>query len=326
MEKQTRIYGYWPNWSIIVMFIWLLICCNKESDTSNQQIEPGKNKFTLTVDGHQRQYFVHVPFNYDGKSPFPVVFMLHGTTGNGEIFYNISGWKELAETDSILTVFPSSGPVCIIDADNKIKNTTKWNSLPSEWRYCPQEEPRDDLKFLKSILEELNKKLNIDQRRVYLVGFSNGGQMAAKCAIFLSDIFAAIIEDAGSFYTDTVYRPIRRLPTAFMLGNLDYGPEMEGPEIALSKLPNLLNTSSPQINNLINTHIKSFNLENTFKITGDTNTVLTATFKSKDGQPQILFSFVYVKGLGHIYPNGVNHWLYGAKVHWNWLKQFKLTE
>ncbi len=64
----------------------------------------GRNNFTTTFSGDTREYIVSVPASYDGLTPIPVVFMLHGSSGDGLRFYNHSGWKELGETQRILTV------------------------------------------------------------------------------------------------------------------------------------------------------------------------------------------------------------------------------
>ncbi|MEZ4893770.1 MAG: hypothetical protein R2778_12245 [Saprospiraceae bacterium] len=53
----------------------------------------------------------------------------------------------------------------------------------------------------------------------YLVGFSNGGAMAAKCAVEMSDVLATVVESASSpFYLDSVtYTPKRKLPVTFQI-------------------------------------------------------------------------------------------------------------
>lgn len=67
------------------------------------------------MNGDDREYFVHVPAGYKGSAQTPVVFMLHGTNGNGEDFYTDSGWKEVGEAENIITVFPSSWKYCIVE-------------------------------------------------------------------------------------------------------------------------------------------------------------------------------------------------------------------
>ena len=36
------------------------------------------------------------------------------------------------------------------------------------------------------------------------------------------------------------------------------------------------------------------------------------------------YRFVFVKGLAHAYPNGDNHWMEAAQLHWEWLEQYEL--
>ncbi|MCB0661839.1 MAG: hypothetical protein KDC24_03790, partial [Saprospiraceae bacterium] len=62
--------------------LFLLFGCTK-NDGNNPEITYGKNDFTTTVDGIEREYIVSVPQGYDAKTNIPVVFMLHGTGGDG---------------------------------------------------------------------------------------------------------------------------------------------------------------------------------------------------------------------------------------------------
>jgi len=288
----------------------------------------GKNRFTTPVDGDAREYYVHVPTRYNTNTPTPVVFMLHGTSGDGEKFYNISGWKEVGETENILTVYPSSWQYCIID-DGVQKTTTKWNVQPAEWSPCAGQTLRNDVKFLNTIISELKSKFNVDNKRIYLVGFSNGGQMAAKCTIEMSDKFAAIVESAGSFYADTTYVPLRKMPTTYQVGNEDYGPENTGPAIPLSLLDSLLSTPGlplpfSRFHKQANVHVRSFGLDPNFTVSGDTNTVAVATYAPLTPNPNNSFRFALIKGLAHVYPNGTNHWLEAARVNWAWMKNYTL--
>ena len=148
--------------------------------STGNEFKRGKNRFTTVVDGDIREYYVHVSERYNTLNPTPMVFMLHGTSGDGEKFYNISGWKEVGEDENIITVFPSSWRYFIY-TDSSVKNTTKWNTTPdAEWVFMPGQTGRDDIKFLRKIIAEMRFRFNIDTTRIYLEGFSNGGQMAAK--------------------------------------------------------------------------------------------------------------------------------------------------
>lgn len=308
----------------LTMGLLSLSSCTKDAEQVNNDYVKGKNRFTTLIDGDEREYFVSVPNSYDGNTAFPVVFMLHGTGGDGERFYNISGWKELGEIENIITVFPSSWRYCIKD-DGKTKNITKWNITPDcEWYFCRGETGKDDIHFLNTVISELTERFNIDSKRIYLVGFSNGGQMAAKCAIEMGNVLAAVAENAGSFIIDTIYSPVRKLPVLFQVGNEDFGPGVTNPPIELSSFDSLLQTPGNVYYRIKTAHVRNFGLDSIFTISGNNQTVSIADFHSQNSNETNVFKMVFVEGLSHQYPNGKNHWMNGAKVQWEWFKQYTL--
>lgn len=311
--------------SVLLLVVVILYSGCKENDPVNPDgFDKGQNRFTLTVESTEREYYVHVPEAYTGDTATAVVFMLHGTSGNGLDMWTRSGWKEVGEAENILTVYPSSLRYCIIDSVDGQKNTTKWNSQPAEWMFCQNETPRDDIRFLTEVIADLKGRFNVDAKRIYLVGFSNGGQMTAKCSIEMSDQFAATVSNAGSFYVDSAFIPKRKLPTTFQLGNEDYGPGNTGPAISLSLIDTILHNLDYKPAKVASTHIKSFGLSPDYVVTGDTSTAIIATYPSLTPGSVNDYRFVFVKGLGHSYPNGTNHWMVAAPLHWNWLKQYRL--
>ncbi|MGB3173082.1 MAG: hypothetical protein WBB12_04480, partial [Saprospiraceae bacterium] len=214
--------------------------------------------------------------------------------------------------------------------DGETKTITKWNTVPDcEWTYCDGQKPRDDIKFLSAIITEMGSKYKIDDKRIYLVGFSNGGQMAAKCSISLSDKLAAVVSSAGSFYLDTVYQPKRKLPVLYQVGNEDYGPGNTGPAIPASAFTTLLTTpdlvfKNGKFNIIATDHIRNFSLNPKFVITGDTTKAIIATYKPLSASDKHEFQFVMIKGLKHAYPNGENHPMEAAVLNWAWMKNFSL--
>ena len=296
---------------------------NDSTYTPNPDYTVGKNRYTSELHGDKREYYVHVPATYDSTQPVPVVFMLHGTSGDGEKFYNISGWKELGERENIITVYPSSWRYCIID-DGVKKTTTKWNIFPGSFEYCSGEMPRDDVGFLRQVIQELKERFTIDEKRIYLAGFSNGGAMAARCAVEMSDVFAAIVEAAGSFPSDTTALPNRKLPVTFMVGNSDNKWLPDGTTNFPMKSFDALMTEYRPFRHLIRSHVRTFGLDTNHTTSGDTNSVLVATYEANPVTPELHFQFVLINNLGHRYPNGTNHPITGATVNWNWMKEFRL--
>ncbi len=59
-----------------------------------------RTDFTLKLDGADREYIVVKPSGVVPPGGYPVVFMFHGTSGDGEQFYNTSRWKEKGEKEN----------------------------------------------------------------------------------------------------------------------------------------------------------------------------------------------------------------------------------
>lgn len=301
--------------SILIASILGLAACDPASPELAPNFTKGKNRFTTVVNGDTREYFVHIPDGYDGTTAFPVVFMLHGSSGDGEKFYNISGWKEVGEAQNIITVFPSSWHYCVIE-DGGTKNTTKWNANGS-FGFCAGEVPRDDEKFLATIITELEAKFKIDAKRVYLEGFSNGGTMVSKCLISMSDKFAVIAANAGSLDLNVVAVPKQKIPFLLQVGNRD--PNLMEGLGTTSPIPmnfTQLFSQYPSIQGSINSFINVLGLNTTYTVSGNENTQIIARFASKTANSPNDLYFALVKDLEHEFPNGTNHVMKGAEVHW----------
>ncbi len=311
----------------LLVFTTFIACQNNDDlDITTNAYKMGKNRFTININGDTREYYVHVPTVYDENTKTPVVFMLHGTSGDGEKFYNISGWKEVGEVENIITVYPSSWRHRIIDRGQQ-KNTTKWNVYSGSFTYQSGETPKDDINFLKEIINELHQKFNVDPKRIYMVGFSNGGAMAFRCAVEMSDVFAAVVEASGTIQVDTLFNPKRNLPILWQTGNSDDAYLGNRPDVPLTSIDSLLNSSG--LLPIMNTHLNSFNLDSSYILSNDPGIAyarynpLTRTTPLTNTTERYMI-FALLENLEHQYPNGINHPIKGAETHWEWLKQFTL--
>lgn len=313
--------------AVLVAILGLYNCSKEEPAPS---FTTGKNSFTLSLDGVERKYWVHVPSGYTGENKVPMVIFCHGSGQDGEQFYNISGWKEIGDKENILTVFPSSLEYCVME-DGVTSTTTKWNSLPGGFSFCAGQNVKDDVAFMRQMISALEKRYNIDNKRIYMAGFSNGGQFTATCSIQMSDILAAVVScgGGGSFPRDSVYTPLRKLPVMLMFGNKDQ-KLLKGlglPDDASVPMGfDALYAAYPQLYGVqAKPYIKNFNLDETnYTVSGDTNSVAIADYVGLSGNPNNIFKMAEVKGLEHEYPNGINYPVNGAIYHWNWFKNFTL--
>jgi polyhydroxybutyrate depolymerase len=310
----------------VILFFIILLCYK-----SNAQIKYGKNLVNTMSEGVEREYVVHVPLTYDDTKEVPLVFMLHGTSGSGPDFYENIGWKELSETENFIVVYPSSLRYKIVDEEGP-KVTTKWNTPPdANFALQPGEVGKDDIKFLRKVIDEVSAKYKIDATRIYLSGFSNGGQMAAKCAIEMGDVLAAVCQNASSYTLDTNYILKRKLPILYQVGDKDYGPGNEGPAVPMHLFDTLISTPGLPYKNgkfyeVANLTQRHFDLLSEHTIEGDSNLALVATFLPKPNTGGYEYKYILVKNLAHNYPNGVFHDFDAPKIHWNWMKQYTLPD
>lgn len=279
----------------------------------------GKNRFTTVVNGDTREYFVHVPQKYNKSNAVPVVLMLHGTAQSGEQFYNISGWTEVGETENLITVFPTAMVQCIID-EGKQQNVTKWSSYTEGFTFCTGVTPKDDLKFLNQVIDEIEGRFNVEKHQIYVVGFSNGSSMSARLGIEYSERLAAFVGHLG--VTPPVL-PKRLIPNLWQEGTDDphYTPMFDGKSMPMDFNQIL---AKPFMKSALNIYMKTFKLDPKYTTGGNPNNVIWLDAKGTSGDPNNVFRLAIVKGLAHEYPNGKNHPLKGAELNWKWLKQFKL--
>ncbi len=145
-------------------------------DSADGLARPGISGRVLISGGRQRCYLLYVPRGYDPARPAPVVFALHGFAGNGSGLRSLAVWEPVAEKENFIVVYPDG------------------SSFPLRWNVGPQANiPRiDDVQFIRDIIAHLSGIATIDPTRIYVTGFSNGGQMTHRIACNLADQVSAI--------------------------------------------------------------------------------------------------------------------------------------
>lgn len=134
-------------------------------------------------DGLVRQYKVHVPPSYDPSVPTPLVFCMHGLAQTPVLFcVNGAEWPEKSDEEGFILVMP-------------LGYESSWNA-----GVCcggASEAKLDDVALVRAILAEVQTHLNVDGRRVYATGLSNGGFMSYRLACEATDLFAAIAPNSA---------------------------------------------------------------------------------------------------------------------------------
>jgi polyhydroxybutyrate depolymerase len=174
----------------------------------------------LTYGGYDRTYRLHLPPQYDGATPLPLVVMLHPRGDYARQFEIYSGMSHQADEAGFVVVYPDglAGP------DDPARS---WNA-----GFCcgyPYEQNVDDVGFVGHLLDTLLAGYALDPRRVYVAGWSNGGMLAHRLGAELPDRLAAIatvnatIGGRTTGRPEYVYVPTPKapLPVLIMHGGLD---------------------------------------------------------------------------------------------------------
>ena len=154
---------------------------------------PGDHEQTVTVDGRQRSFVVHVPTGLPASGRLPVVIVLHGGGGNARNAAEQTGMSEQADRGGFLAVYPNGSG--LLD-----RSLLTWNSGTC----CGYalDNGVDDVAFVSALLDELERGYGVDSRRIFVTGMSNGAMMSYRLACELADRIAAIAPVAGSMGVD----------------------------------------------------------------------------------------------------------------------------
>ncbi len=195
-----------------------------------QRKAPTGKRVSLTHDGHQRHYRIHVPDKYDGKSRVPLVFCFHGGGGTAEVASRM-GFSPLADKEGFIVVYPAA-----------LKR--HWNDGRKSKKFAEQDAKVDDVAFILALLKKLQREFRIDSDRVYATGASNGGFFSHRLAIEASDKFAAaaiMIATMPKPFEEN-FKPKRPVSMLFMNGTDDPFVPYNGGPITPNFTPRLVDS------------------------------------------------------------------------------------
>jgi polyhydroxybutyrate depolymerase len=144
---------------------------------------PGDYRFSFVHDGITREYLVHVPQSYHG-TPTPLLVALHGGGGSADFQADDSKYKLISKSEQagFIAVFPNG-----------------YSRLPSgvlaTWNAgtccgAAQKNNVDDVGFIREVIHRIEKQANVDPKRVFATGMSNGAMMSWRLACEAPEIRA----------------------------------------------------------------------------------------------------------------------------------------
>ncbi len=265
----------------------------------------------VTKDDLDRDFFVYVPPAYAERTEStPMLFSLHGYGSLAIINSFYTGFQDIADQEGFPIIYPQG---TILETTGQ----THWNvggfSSGSN---------ADDEAFINTIRDYMAAVYDIDEKRVYSTGMSNGGFMSYLLACGSSDNFAAIGSVTGTMTTDMVENcsPSRPVPILQIHGKLDGTVLLDGSFTSLA------------IGDTIDYWAMANNCD------ADLTTTVVADLDDSDALGGTQFSYencdggvgveyYLLDGLTHQWPirdNRFNFDIHAADVVWNFVSNFNL--
>jgi len=173
-------------------------------------VSPGYEAIT-TADGRTRTFRV---VDLSEGEPAALLFVLHGFSGTAE------GMRQYVDLEDRLAALVDGGVIVVYPNGSGAEQ-----GLPQSWNAggcCPFAtfDMVDDVAFFNQMLDVLEATYEIDDRRIWAVGHSNGGMMAYRLACELSSRFTAIGVAAGAMMVDSC-APTEPVSVLHLHGELD---------------------------------------------------------------------------------------------------------
>ena len=158
-------------YKIFIVFISLFLLGGAED-----KMAPKKE--IINIDGKKREYYLSLP--EDTSKPFPLIINFHGFLSHAIEQQEFSQMDNYAHLNGVGVIYP--------EGINKSWNIGK--DMMSE---------ENDIGFVNALIDSVTSKYNIDSDRIYVCGFSNGGEFSYELICGLSNKIAAFGSVGGNF-------------------------------------------------------------------------------------------------------------------------------
>lgn len=167
------------------------------------QLNQGRGKVNISglltdlkmrVDGEDREYHLFVPDKHENS---PVVLLFHGHGNNANELLGLSGdsapqayfkvWLDIARKDNVILAVPNGR--------YRSKLEKGWNDCRSD---AFSNSKADDVQFIRLLIEHIKEKYQVNPKRIYATGHSNGAHFCIRLAQEMPDKLAAFAAISGA--------------------------------------------------------------------------------------------------------------------------------
>jgi len=195
----------------VLGFIFIIQTTSVSCTASRIQADRAGNlSKSLNHGGLERAYHLHIPSSYRNSMATPLLVALHGGGGNGQKMATLSRLSLLADQNGFMVAYPEA-----------VEH--HWNDGRGLSQYRSQRQNIDDVGFISRMIDDIAGDYNLDEKRVYVTGASNGAMMSLRLGCELADKITAMAPVIGSMPENLVSEcaPARPVPLLMINGSHD---------------------------------------------------------------------------------------------------------
>jgi polyhydroxybutyrate depolymerase len=268
----------------------------------------------IEVAGTEREYLLVAP-ERSTSAPRPLVLVLHGhlgtaanALGGGRVPSPLSAWLDVAERENVL--------VAALQGLKGSDNRTGWHDCRSDAADNPHV---DDVAFASRVAKNLVDDGQVDAKRIYVMGMSNGAIMTLRLALEMQPAPAAVAAVAGTMAAKSECTGAPRPVSVLLIHGTDdpLAPYTGGP-VRLGEgrdRGSIVSVAAARDFWLNADGLQSAKpVEATFPHDGDDATRTRKATYGPDAGPQV--AVITIEGGGHVEPSKRFHYpaLYGRIV------------
>ena len=179
LQRADRVEGPWQTLT---------------SATSPWRVE-ARGEASFYQVAHPRPTTIYVPSSYDPATPMPLVFLFHGAGDSGQAVESYMQFRPLAESRGFFYCYPDGS----MSYGYRVWSATDVDHDPSADWGAPIP---DEAGYARDLIEEIARRFAVDRKRVYMVGRSNGADMAWRMGAQFAGLVAGISAQAHSGFWD----------------------------------------------------------------------------------------------------------------------------
>ena len=145
------------------IFVFICVLVFNSAVNAKEHLRVKEISITQNITGvlTERKLLMHLPTNFDLQDSYPVIFFLHGKGGKMEQFPEIL--HKFVNSHRFIGIYPQG--------------------YLNSWNLGKEPSKANDIYFMASIVDNLEKVQKIKSKNYFAVGFSNGGGLVNRLAL-----------------------------------------------------------------------------------------------------------------------------------------------